>query len=330
MDKPRAHYFKNNLPLRNLVGLSGNNLFIPLYHSLKNESPLPHIDNLYQVRTVETFTKDLEYLNKHFSPVTLEEIIQNVKQNKSFEQPSFHITFDDGLKEFYMDAAPILMENNIPATCFINNDFVDNKGLFYKYKISLIIQKIKEKDYPKGIEKYNLEDPENLIKKLRAYNFNDAEKIDEIACDLNVDFDSFLNSYEPYLKTEQINELIKQGFTFGAHSAKHKEYQQMDELEQIENTKKSVHNLCADFGLNYKAFAFPFTDHKVKGSYFDAMKNELDVSFGTAGLKKKEYGSHLHRIPMEKGNLSMEGIIKAEYLYYLLKAPFGKNSIQRK
>jgi hypothetical protein len=53
------------------------------------------------------------------------------------------------------------------------------------------------------------------------------------------------------------------------------------------------------------------------------------LTFGCAGLKEDSVKNNLQRIAMEESG-SGEQIIKAEYLYYLFKSLFGKNTIKRR
>ena len=83
--------------------------------------------------------------------------------------------------------------------------------------------------------------------------------------------------------------------------------------------------------MNYKIFAFPFTDYKITNAFFDKIEqNQIyDLSFGTSGLKTDLIKFNLQRIPMEINNLSANEIIKTEYFYYFLKSFINKNIIKR-
>ncbi len=330
--KRKAFNFKNNLPLKPMSDMSKQNLIIPLYHTLKTAESIPYIDPLYSARTVKQFRADLDYFLDNFTFISLEELINLNKSGKSPKEKCFHITFDDGLKSFYNLAAPILKEKGISATCFLNNDFVGNKGLFYRYKVGLIIDRVStDRQALKSLEKITAKDGFDANKSyLKSLKYKDTLLIDEILSKINLDVDAFLSNTSPYMNEEEILCLKNQGFTFGGHSRRHQDYQFLNTEEQIKETLSSTVTIAEQFNLKYKAFAFPFTDHKVSGKYFEEVKNKIDISFGTAGLKKREYGFHYHRIAMENNELDAKTIIKAEYLYYLLKVPFGKNSIQRK
>jgi hypothetical protein len=84
-----------------------------------------------------------------------------------------------------------------------------------------------------------------------------------------------------------------------------------------------------DVSLPYGIFSFPFSDDGIPSGFFRKIQSagmpRLDASFGTAGIKKDPEPNHFHRIMMETRNASARRIIMGEYLYYLWKAPLGKN-----
>ena len=51
---------------------------------------------------------------------------------------------DDGLSGCHRYIAPLLRKKGIPASFFLNNRFIDNKSLFYRYKASLLVHQVKK------------------------------------------------------------------------------------------------------------------------------------------------------------------------------------------
>lgn len=328
---PDKNKFKNNFALKQFVKISGQNLVVPLYHTLSTHDPIDFINPIYTPRTVEKFSDDLDFFLANFKPVTLKDIISKIKSKSFFKEPSFHITFDDGLSAFYKIARPILKEKNITATIFLNNDFIDNKDLFYRYKVALICSALsKDKSKLNSLENENFNSIKSSIDYLKNLKFVDTKKINAIGAKLEIYFEAFLEKEKPYVSSIEINEMITEGFTFGGHSFEHPNFETLSLEQQIVNVVDSTKDIQKKFNLDYTAFAFPFTDHGVSSKLFELIDGKIDVSFGTAGLKKRDYGFHLQRLPMEKTALSAESLLQSEYLYYFLKMPFGKNKIRRK
>ncbi len=274
---------------------------------VSDETPI-HVKNLYEARSISEFKEDLDFLLENYKPINLQQLIEITKNKTKPSENCFHLTFDDGLKELATIVAPILKERNIPATFFINTDFLDNKALFYRFKASVLI----EKYHAKGLLDFDSE-KEN--------------EIDELAKLFGEDFDEYLKKEQPYLNLEDVNELIKQGFTIGGHSKNHPRYKNLSLDEQVAQTMESVDFLTEKFNLNYKVFAFPFTDDGVGKEFFNKIEGKLDLTFGTAGLKKDIVNNNLQRIPMEENKKGIE-IIKSQYLYYFLKMFVGKNTVK--
>jgi len=328
----------SGLPLKVLRNLSGVKAIFPFYHTV-HETPLDYLSKFYVVKNETQFRKDLDFLLANFKPVTLHDLMDDNDIDKRI--PSFHLSFDDGLRECYDIIVPLLLEKGIPATFFINPAFLDNKDMFFRYKIALIIE-----NYKKGIItdedlevivfllKQHLFWKKNLEKSLLSVPYERVMLINQMAKYAKVDLDKFLREEKPYMTTVQVNDLISKGFTIGAHSLDHPIYNRLNIEGQVEQTIQSIQFVKENFKLKYSAFSFPFTDHGVQKKFFEDISRRIDTDktllFGTAGIKKDYFDFHLQRIPADDRNIPLEQRIKGEYLYYLMKAPVGKNKIKRR
>ncbi len=327
--------FSGCLSLAFLMKLSSKRLFMPFYHTVSDDE-LPHIQHLYHVRNSRLFIKDLEYILKHYRPVDLHQLTEHIEGDKLLPEKSFFLSFDDGLSECYSIIAPILKQKGIPATFFLNSDFVDNKGLMFRYKSSLLISHLQKSESAEKLLRHKFKEHKlpfrNTKESLLSVRWNQETLLDEIGEECGMDFDNFLKEKKPYLTTPQIVEMISDGFTFGSHSQNHPTYNKLSPDKQIEQTVLSQEFLCKNFGLDYKAFAFPFTDSGVSAAFFERiLKDEnFQLTFGGAGLKNEKIKGQLQRFGMEKESpQDAKQQIHSEYCYYLIKSIFGKNVIRR-
>lgn len=325
-------------PLEWLIQLTGQSAIFPFYHVVSDRD-VPHIKHLYKVKNIQTFERDLDFLLKNYTPINLEDLMSSFVEKRAIREKVFLLSFDDGLREFHDIIAPILQRKGVPSICFLNTAFLDNKDLFYRYKASVLIDEIKSST------------SENLVKKIRnclvekdCYNkdinqsilsitYSNRKILDELASILEVDFKRYLKERLPYLTSNNVKTLIDQGFYFGAHSIDHPLYSKLDLSEQIFQTEQSVKDIMDLFGLGYKVFSFPFTDHGVSKDFFNhfytSCNKRLDLTFGCAGLKKDIVKNNVQRIPIENGDFSARDIVYGEYLYYAFKSLLGKNTIHR-
>lgn len=295
------------------------------YHTISDRE-LPYIKHLYKGKTKNNFIKDLDFLLKSYQPIDFWQFKKHINKEHEINKKSFFLSFDDGLRECYNIIAPILKQKGVPATFFLNSDFIDNKDLFFRYKESLIIDEIF-----KNNKLLNIIEPFTIIK-IKEIKYSERNILDKIAEQINLNFDDFLKNEKPYLTTPEINSLISDGFTIGSHSINHPEYQYLNLDEQILQTKNSSDFICQKFNLDYKTFAFPFTDYKVTKEFFNTIFNNkfADITFGTAGLKHDSITKNIQRIAMENNGKTAEQIIKQQNLYYFIKSFLGRNIILRK
>lgn len=319
---------KNSI-LKYLISVSNQRLLLPFYHMVSNDENT-FANYLYPPRKIALFKNDLDVLLQHYEPISMEELIRLTVANKPLKRNVFHLTFDDGLANFYEVVAPILKEKNIPATVFINTNFVDNKALFYRYKASLLVQEFKKSsNEKKKIFQRFFNSEETVEKLLLAINYKNKELLDVLATKVHFSFSNYLTEKKPYLSTVQINELINNGFTIGAHSKNHPLFSEISLEEQLKETQESMQWLQEKFKINYCAFSFPFTDLGVSKHFFKEIVPMLDISFGTSGIKNDAIATNFQRISFELGNENSTSFLVKSYIKYLLKIPFGKHIMPR-
>lgn len=325
------------VPFTFLLKFYSKKIIFPFYHAISNEQP-KFIKHLYIVKSIAEFKKDISFLLKYFKPINVEDFLKYVNGESVIKESSFLLSFDDGLSSVN-EIVPFLIENKISALFFLNSDFVDNKALFYRYKVSLLIDEIHRNEIPdvkifelKEILGYDFVNKNELIRLLKKCTHKNIMQIDAIATIFNISFEDFLLNEKPYLNEQQINVLIDSGFHIGGHSCSHPNFELLSEKEQKEETLKSVNYVKSTFKSKYKFFSFPFTDYNISLRLFRYLKSEEIISFGTAGLKdeSREIASHFQRIPMEfNQNHSAKRILKGELIYYFFKKIIGKNKINR-
>ncbi len=325
------YYFIQKLPLSVLLKLYKKNLFVFYLHMVTDEE-VPHLRNSYIFKKNAEFTADLDYLLANFSAISLEDLLEN--RGSGFKKPSFLLTFDDGFRQMY-DVSRILKSRGLPAVFFINPPMIDNKELCHTQKSTLLHNYISDGSIP--LEEVNqllgtinegipgLRD----VRELLRYSCDKASILDRLAELLGYSFRDYLTEYRPYLTSDQVKEMISEGFYFGGHSIDHPRYENLTLEDQVRQTLSSTSWVKKTFGLDYEIFAFPHNDTGVKEDFFEEVidNQNLDLSFGTGGLSDSIHPDHIQRISLEKFSLSAEAIVKFQIMrrcYRKLRYP-GKN-----
>ena len=307
------------MPLEYVRSLSGVSLVIPYYHMASDRS-VPHVSHLYRFRTIAEFTSDVEYLLRHFEPVTLSDVVDVLNGTRTLSRPCFHLTFDDGFREMHDIVAPILQRAGVPATFFLNTAFLDGGGLAHHNALSVLLDRLQS--HHSRLSAASLQRVESLLPaartdcstlRARILSIQHGQKslVRSLAETLDVDLDQYVRETRPYLSSEQVAMLLGRGFSIGAHSHDHPLYTDLPLAEQLAQTRMSVQLLEMRFGMSPKAFAFPYTDSGVEDAFFTTVFSGalLDVSFGTAGLVSHFHPRNIERMSMEKTSVPAAQIL---------------------
>ncbi|WP_240485118.1 polysaccharide deacetylase family protein [Aestuariibacter salexigens] len=96
-----------------------DNATILLYHHVGSETPPS------TTVSVETFKTHLEYLDKHTTVLPLQTIIEALQAGEALPDNAVAITFDDGYRNIYENAFPLLKRYDMPFTVFVNPPMID-------------------------------------------------------------------------------------------------------------------------------------------------------------------------------------------------------------
>jgi len=315
--------------LDRLIRRSGQHCIFPFYHTVSPE-PLAHVSYLYRVLKPEEFEKDLDQLLLYYDALSLGDYLESRDGKRA--KPAMVLTFDDGLKGCHNFIAPLLKKKGIPAVFFLNNKFIDNKGLFYRYKASLLIHQVYSDC--RAMEKVTafLKIPmEQIETSIRMIGWDQRALLDALAMEAELDYTFYMRTNQVYLNSTEIEDLLKWGFDIGAHSSDHVDFTSLDAIEMKQQVRASIEDLQKRFKTNTAYFSFPFTSDGVPREVIDSLLEEGTASalLGTSGLKRTGQRSYIQRLAMEKYDTSALETLKTEYLYYLIKMPLGKNRLRQ-
>lgn len=335
--KKRIFYtLSSACPISLLQKTPAARLLLP-YHHLVSDREVPHIRHLYPYKGTKAFEQDLDYLLKHFRPVNLQDVITAVKENRPLRGNSFLLTFDDGLREVKETIAPMLRRKGVPGVFFLNSAFLDNRSLFYKFKVSLAIETLRKRPLNPAVSEalarsLQAEPGENAEAALRRITWRNSTLADKAGEILGLDFEAYLRHERPFMTLDEVGELVKQGFSIGGHSVDHPYYKELSLEEQLEQTFASVNFLIKQFGIGYRVFAFPHTDAGISSTFFEKVLQggeALDLVFGTGNQQRDILPGILHRFNCERPHIGIEESVKGILALNGLKAFTGRNEIKR-
>jgi len=262
-----------------LTYLFGNKgAIILVYHSVGGKDVF--WDNVIDEKV---FEKQLKYLAKNRTVVSLNDIVQKKLSGESIPKDWAAITFDDGYKDYALNAVPILRQYNYPATVFIcSSTFSPNTEIFSD-KLNRIISNTKKEsikcDFPGHIQSYALK----TDKQKRDAILKLALALRELSSELRTKYLEYLTDHcevqlKPknescYLsKTEilQFDHLT----SIGSHSVSHANLASLSKdglIAELNESKKILQEIVGDKQV-INLFAYPFGK---LWSYNDKVKKAL-------------------------------------------------------
>ena len=101
---------------------------ILVYHSIAPANPLKPEDKMqlhYRIDPI-IFAEQMAYLkNNGYTPITFNTLVEAIINNTSIPGNPVVLTFDDGWRNQYTYAVPVLQQDNFVATFFIITSYVD-------------------------------------------------------------------------------------------------------------------------------------------------------------------------------------------------------------
>ncbi len=274
--------------------------FIGVFYHLVSETAPPHVKHLYPHRSIEDFESDLRFFKERYRLLSYRDLVAELRTGQQGRTPGIFLSFDDGFAECFTNVAPLLLRYEVPCTFFLTTNFIDNRAMYYRNKVSLCIERVLGAG--QGERKLllaelnrafslSLESEQTFAAWIKG--LIDEDRIAEICELLGVDVAGYLTSHRPYLSREQIKTLIGQGFTIGAHSQRHQKLIHLDKAgieQEIAGSCAIIQDLTgADevpfsfpnsaFGLDRDLLARIRDKHREVGLLFDTKDLNLDREF---------------------------------------------------
>jgi peptidoglycan/xylan/chitin deacetylase (PgdA/CDA1 family) len=276
----------------------------PCYHLVSDHPPI-HIQHLYQCRDVADFGRELDWLLRHFRPICLKELTRCILEDGRQPDGTFFFSCDDGVREVSEYIAPICLSKGIPATFFLTTGFLDNRTLFFRHKASILIHRCEVLGRKRSIDVLRKFDSwtgtADIATFFLSIKYQQTAVLDRCAELLEMDFEAYLKEEKPYLTSEQVKGLLKQGFDIGGHSVDHPLYADLSFDEQLRQTRACMAELGSRFGVTVKGFAFPFVSDGVAPEFYSSILAEgtADMVFCLGGMPRGGAGRAVERFGVE-------------------------------
>lgn len=248
-----------------LLLFNRNKTIILGYHGVyKHISPVENFDGRHVSQKL--FIQQMKFIKKYFNIIKLEDFIEYNKNNKIIPKNSIIITFDDGYKNNYTIAYPILKKYQFPAQIFILPELINKKDNIWASKLERYINLTTIKQIRFNKKEFLLLSSTNKInflnylkKIIKNLSRKKREKIiNYISEKTNInDKTAFYDENHQLLNWEEINIMKSNNISFGSHTMTHEILLNINDKELKYQLSLSYSTLSKQFKTKRISFAYP-------------------------------------------------------------------------
>jgi peptidoglycan/xylan/chitin deacetylase (PgdA/CDA1 family) len=164
--------------------------------------------------TPETFEHHLRFLTRHFQVLSFEQLLGRWQDHEWDEHARYcTITFDDGWRDNYRYAYPLLRSCGVPATIFLPTDLIGTNGWLWSDRLSYILHHYERRFGPLGTSEMD-----RIVEGAKALKENArGHFVDSMAKALGI----VLPAERRFIDWSEAREMSRHGIAFGSHTCRH-------------------------------------------------------------------------------------------------------------
>ncbi len=249
-------------------------LVVFTYHRIATPNTGPFYDPVISA-TPESFKAQIEWLRNQIRILTLEELVEWIEQGSSRREPVAFLTFDDGYRDNFDVAVPILREVNVPATFFIPTAFLNSPRLPWWDHVAYVIKNTHvprltlkrdhDGDSPPLVIDLDLSPRTEAIMTIIGAFLDESIAddywfLDQLGARADVHVDAEDLGRSLFTTWDQLRHLADSyaGLTIGSHGHAHHRLARLNDNSQRRELTESKHILESRLGRDVVALAYPY------------------------------------------------------------------------
>jgi len=232
---------------------------ILVYHRVNDDG-----DPFFPALTVAEFKKQMEFIAEEYHPYSLDDAIESIEAD-NIPDNAIVVTFDDGYRDNFQNAFPILRELPIPAVIFLATDAIgSDKCLWHDVVFTAFrtTQASTLRDFPHRGSVYSLRNTSDKVTAQRAaleflWSVSEderAEGIDRLVESLEV---QHCEKQRLMLSWDEVGIMYEHGISFGSHTVTHPILTGLSGARLRSEIVESKSLIEGRLNCNVRCFAYP-------------------------------------------------------------------------
>ncbi len=250
------------------VGGEARGLRILAYHRVLDDDPAEFaFDQDLISASRHAFREQMKFARANFDVISFKDLYGCEVEGRSWPQRAIIVTFDDGYRDNYTNAFPVLKELGIPATIFLATGHIGKQKLFWWDEIAWCVKQSRRQSITlpqisaEAVPLASATDRQQAIKKILAW-------IKDVPEEVRAEFVSTLarrtDAPAPnglasgmHLSWDEVKEMAASRIEFGSHTVTHPILANVDEVQLKEEIAASKKTIERNLGEETLVFAYP-------------------------------------------------------------------------
>lgn len=241
-------------------------LTVLAYHRIADpilESTRSFVPNISA--TPAGFAEQMDFINSRYTVISVDHLLAWLRNERDLPACPALVTFDDGYRDVYLSALPVLEERDMPFLVFIATDCINSHRPFWWDMVAFAFQNtsltagnlplIGEHNWNGVDSRMNLTRQWVGAAKYLARNEKE-QAVAELASTLRVE-DPTAAFAEMHLTWDQIKEMAQKKVTFGGHTRSHPILSRISDADAECEILESKTMLEQQLGQPVRTFAYP-------------------------------------------------------------------------
>ncbi len=214
--------------------------------------------------------QQLDWIGRHFRFISLDELGATLETRGELDEPVAAVTFDDGYRDFYEVAFPVLRARDIPAAVFVTTSLVGTKKLHIHDELYLLLaQRFGRGDFasddlawflqPFGVRLPSTAGRSPFAVTRLLLEYSPQTRLRAIVEGLRSEVSIPEAALEPFyvLTWEMVEEVHRAGITVGSHTHTHIVMTRESRNQSVDEAVESRWALQSRLGTPIRHFAYP-------------------------------------------------------------------------
>ena len=245
--------------------LNRDKLLVVMYHGVTSQCYSPPV---WTQLPVELFRDQLRFLCDHYQVVTLADLLAALDGGLPLPKRAALITFDDGIKNNFSVAFPVLQEFGLPACIFLTVDLVGTREMLWFDELYLLLQEgafrgvTLQLPVAEANEHYQSGDlweayAVSVESVKRTGGEARAALLDRLRREVAFDKERWLEDFG-FLNWDDVAAMERSGLvSFGVHTATHRILVELDDHELVSEVLEPRTMVTRKTGGGAASFCFP-------------------------------------------------------------------------